>query len=163
LARMRPASSTHSQLLIRLRATIADLADGLQREQAVLGEMIAYVILAMGNARNLQLVTILSLRLTAIEDAAARTLADAMKAVVTDVGEPTPRLIQRATAAIERGGSTLRAKALTRLRKAPERRAALLAPVAKALDELPARVADNAAIAAAMPERSTAHIVAVNR
>jgi hypothetical protein len=163
IARMRPASATHTVLLGRLRAAIADIADRLRAEQRAFRDMLAYVVLAMGGAPKLQGVTILSLRATSIERTAVETMGQLMRAMLSDERQPTPSLVLRTRAAARLGVSSRRASALERLRDAPRRRASALAPVARMLDELPPLVTDNASIAAALPEPSEPHIVAVNR
>ena len=164
VARMRPASRTHELLLGRLRATIVDITDRLRAEQRALGDMLAYIALAMVTAAKLQAVTILSLRAASIEPAAIAHMSDTLRALLTDERQPTPALVARTQAASDRGDvSSRRASALVRLRTAPRRRARELAGVSALLAALPPLVTDNASIAAALPEPSTARIVAVNR
>lgn len=163
LARLRPASQAQAQLLVRLRAAIVDRADGLRRERRALPDLLAYVVLALRSAEKLQAVTILSLRSSSIEPEVVATMSERMTAMLADLEQPTPSLVLRTEDAVARGVSRRRASALRRLRDRPDKRSAQLAGVARALEALPSTVADNAAIAAAMPAPCNAHIVAVNR
>jgi hypothetical protein len=147
--RMLPASPTHKALLVSLRAAINDEADRLRHEQRALGDMLAYIVLAMRTAEKFQATTILSLRSVSIERAAVESMIELMRAAVTDERQPTPMLRARTHAARERGVSRNRSSALEALRNVPDRRGELLAGVAALLDSLPSSVADNAAIAAA--------------
>jgi hypothetical protein len=161
LARRRPASREASEALVRVRAEVVFVADELIREKQALTPMLAYVVLAMRSARNLQRVTVLSLRSDRIEPAVVGSMSATMNAIVGDERQPTPALVRETREATKRGVARARAKALEELQDAPERRAAILAPVARTLEELPPGVADVAAIAAV--EGTDAGIVATNR
>jgi hypothetical protein len=163
LLRMRPASPTHSALLVRLRATINDLADQLRRERRALRDLLAYIVLAFGRARQMQAATILSLRTTAVDRAAAESIAARMRAMLRDADQPTPALVARTRNAASRGVPTARGTTLVRLRERPDDRVAELAGVAQLLDDLPLTVGSIVEIGEAMPQRCSAHTVAQYR
>lgn len=162
LAEQAPPSREDLAALTQVRAEIVHVLDGLRNEQRRLPGMLAYVVLALRNARNLQRVSILSLREESIDRLVVDHMASTMRAIVVDEMEPKPALIASTRQAAERRAvPRARVKALEEVRAAPTRRGSLLAPVVRRLDELPAAVADLAAIAAC--EATTTRIVAVNR
>jgi hypothetical protein len=163
IARMQPESATHRQLLVRLRATIADRADSLVRERRALRDLLAYVVLALGHAQQLQAVAILSLHGASIEPEVAATLATQMRQMIRDLDQPTPSLLVRTESATARGVSRRRASALRKLRDRPDQRASRLTGVTWQLEHLPPPLADNAALGAAMARACDAHTVAVHR
>jgi hypothetical protein len=162
-ARMRPASRTHDALVVRLRATITDLADRLRREQRALRDALAYVVLGLGRAHQQQGAAILSLRNRTIDPEAITAMAETMHAMLTDVNQPTPALITRARAADAEVVPAARALNLTRVRDEPQARPTHLAAVRSFLETAPERVHGLQEIAAAMPVPCTTRVVAVNR
>ena len=159
--RQRAESREAAAALVRLRAELVHVADALSRERRAVTPMLAYVALAMPRARQLQRTSVLSLRAESIERPVVDSMSAAMSAIVRDEFQPTPALIRRTDEATKRGVARSRLKNLEELRDAPLRRADLLAPVERMLDELPPAVAGLAAIAADLD--SDAAIVATNR
>jgi hypothetical protein len=133
-----------------LRTYLLDLIDRLKRERLALTGMLAYVLLAMRKAAQLQSVAILSLRLAAIDRDAADAIAARMHAILDDEAQPTPMLVAKVCAADAEVVPRARGALLAELREAPRRRASMLAPVERRLRELPLVVADRVAIAAAV-------------
>jgi hypothetical protein len=163
-ASSRLASAADLKLFQRLRAELTYVSDALRMEQREFGGMIAYIVLAMRAAPRLQGVTILSLRVAALERAVVDHIAGRMRAVIGDERQPTPKLVVRTKdAAAHAGVPKNRVKALERLREAPEARARELADVAALLAALPATVDDIAAIGAAMPQAMSASGVTTYR
>lgn len=148
LARQRPTRDEDAAALVRVRADLVHVADELRREQRALTGMLAYVVLAMRSAPQLQRVTVLSLRVDTIEQAVIDAMAAAMRAIIDDELQPAPALVEKTRKVADRRLiSRSRATALEELRAAPDRRGAALAPVARQLDDLPAIVADISSIA----------------
>lgn len=149
LARVTPVREEDRARFVRLRAELVYVADELRRRGLAMVGMLAYVVLAMRTSTNLQRVAVLSLRLAAIDCAAIDGMAAAMRAIIRDEAQPTPRLVTLTRWATDRRAvPTARAKALDALRAAPDRRADALGPVARMLDELPPIVAGVEVIAA---------------
>jgi hypothetical protein len=164
VARMRPPSRLHSELHVKLRAELAAYSDQLFRENRALRDMLAYVVLAMGQAVKMQAVAVASLRTASIDPEAVAGLATMMRELLTDTDQPTPRLIRRTGAAVQKGVAQQRLTRLERLVTTPEIRGETLAGVAKLLDTLPHVIGDDmASIAAALTPPSTPNIVKTNR
>lgn len=162
-ARSRLASAADISLLHRLRAELAHVTDELLKEQRAFGGMLAYIVLAMRSAPRLQGVTILSLRVASLERPVIDYIAAMMRAVIDDEQQPTPALISKVQEARQAGVSRNRAKAIERLRDAPDARAAELAAVVRLLETLPPTVGDIAAIGSALPNAISASNVATTR
>lgn len=137
LAARRPASPEDADALTRIRAELLHEIDELQREQRAMTGMLAYIALAMPRAKQLQRVSVLSLRVAAIDHEAANHMAARMRTLLDDDAHPAPLLVMKVSEATLRGVPRSRLAALEQLRSAPTKRAVTLAPVDRMLRELP--------------------------
>ena len=162
LALQTPRVRDDAKALIGLRADLVHVAQELQAEMAALPGMLAYLALGMRTSQQLQRVAILSLRVVTIERAVIDALAARMHAIVGDDMHPTPTLVRLTRAAADdRRVPGARATALEELAAAPASRTEALAPVVRELAELPATLANVAAIAPLAG--AAARTVTVNR
>jgi hypothetical protein len=139
----------------RVRAELDYVAHLLRDEQRLLGQMLAYIVLAMAQSPDRHAVAILSLRVDWLEEAVRDDLAGRMRAVVNDDDQPVPALVIKAEQAHERKLIPAnRPRALRLLREDLRHRADELARLGSILDELPPVVGGGSeAIAAAVPEQ----------
>lgn len=148
LADAEPAREHDRRLLTRVRASLVFTAEELQAERRSIPGMAAYVVLALRVSDRRQRIAILSLRADAIDPAASDVIDGAFRAALTDERQPTPDLLRRTREAASERVPRSRVTALEEVRGAGARRAAVLAPMARRLDELPTAVAGLDAIAA---------------
>ena len=125
----------------RVRAELAYVLDDLHGEQRAFGNMLAYIMLAMGPSPNRQLVAILSLRSSSLEPTVNEHITARMHAVLKDAQSPVPSLIVKASVASRNSVPANRAKELTRMRDDRDYRSSRGGDLAALLDRLPLRVA----------------------
>jgi len=160
LARLRTANPDDEALILRMRAALLHVADGLGEEQRSLAGMLAYIVLAMSKAEKRQRVAILSLRDEVLERVVIDHIATRMRAVVGDDNPPSPGLIRKTTVAAVPDN---RRKELERLRDDHRFRRSRFVALRSLLDGLPPCVSGVPGLASAMPGKVSLSSVTTTR
>jgi hypothetical protein len=142
----------------RVRPVLEALREALDEERRLLGQFVAYVVLAMRKSEKRQVVTILSLRVDNIDATVRNEFIRRMRTIVDgDAAPPTALVGKVRQATRHKLVPANRLQQLTRLRDDRAYRATTHAQIAAVLDSLPATVATSLAAiaqAARVPEDS---------